>query len=675
MIAGCRTGDTIRHLDESRNRPLLRKAVKRGLTILRPPGQRRFERVAVAAEHLARLNELDLIIARSEAFARDLLPCDESRITLAPASGVPGGEIGWTETLRIALPAANGGRLGWMAAGRRRGPAFTADDEAVFEQLARTVTLAVQAGLRAEAARAAEARMEALVSRMSEGFAEFDTKLRFIFVNEAGARTLQMAHPADGHGTSLWDLGPGNNAGQFGALCQTAIETNRPVWATARFLSLKRCFDLRAFPHPGGLTVFFRDVTAEREAEQRLRHSRRLEAVGQLTGGVAHDVNNLLTIMLGNFETIAVRAEERLAQADPTVARPELEAELGLAIAGLRAGESANSLIQRLLAYSRGQEEAVQPVDVAALLRSLDPLLQRTLARRIRARVKCAPDLWPALADPAELESAIINMALNAQDAMPDGGLLEIAAENVEVDRLYAKVGGFERTGAYVMLSVLDNGAGMTQETLRRAFDPFFTTKADGTGSGLGLAMVRGFARQAGGHVIIDSEPGRGTILRIYLPQAREKAAPRPAPTPARIPAGEIVFQASGQEHVLLVEDNALVRAHAEAILANLGYRVTSAETGAEALELLGSGLSPALLFTDVTLSGGMTGTDLAKAAALLRPGLPVLFTSGHGEGALTRDGALPPGAALLAKPFRRGDLAVAVRARLDAARRPAPRD
>ncbi len=662
-------------MDESRNGPLLRKTLTRGLTLLKPPRPRRFERVAIAAEQLARLDELDLIVARAEAFARDLLPCDESRIALAGHSSMAGSEIGWSETLRIALPAANGRRLGWMAAGRRRGPAFTADDEALFEQLARIVTLAVQAGLRAEAARAAEARAEGLLSRMSEGVAELDPRLQFISINTAAARHLHLAHPAESNGTSLWDLGPGNGAGQFGALCQTAIETNRPVWATARFLSLKRCFDLRAFPHAGGLTVFFRDVTAEREAEERLRHSRRLEAVGQLTGGVAHDVNNLLTIMLGNFETLAVRAEERMAAASPAVARPELEADLGLAIAGLRAGESANSLIQRLLAYSRGQQEAVQPVDVAALLRSLDPLLQRTLARRIRARVKCPPDLWPALADPAELESAVLNMALNAQDAMPNGGLLEIAAENVEVDRLYAKVGGFERTGRYVMLSVLDNGAGMTQETLRRAFDPFFTTKADGTGTGLGLAMVRGFARQAGGHVIIDSEPGRGTILRIYLPQAREKAAPRPAPTPARIPAGEIVFQASGQEHVLLVEDNALVRAHAEAILANLGYRVTSAATGAEALELLGSGLSPALLFTDVTLSGGMTGTSLAKAAAMLRPGIPVLFTSGHGEGALTRDGALPPGAALLPKPFRRSDLAVAVRARLDAGRRPPPRE
>jgi signal transduction histidine kinase/CheY-like chemotaxis protein len=662
-------------VDESRNGPLLRKTLTRGLTLLKPPRPRRFERVAIAAEQLARLDELDLIVARAEAFARDLLPCDESRIALAGHSSMAGSEIGWSETLRIALPAANGRRLGWMAAGRRRGPAFTADDEALFEQLARIVTLAVQAGLRAEAARAAEARAEGLLSRMSEGVAELDPRLQFISINTAAARHLHLAHPAESNGTSLWDLGPGNGAGQFGALCQTAIETNRPVWATARFLSLKRCFDLRAFPHAGGLTVFFRDVTAEREAEERLRHSRRLEAVGQLTGGVAHDVNNLLTIMLGNFETLAVRAEDRMAAASPAVARPELEADLGLAIAGLRAGESANSLIQRLLAYSRGQQEAVQPVDVAALLRSLDPLLQRTLARRIRARVKCPPDLWPALADPAELESAVLNMALNAQDAMPNGGLLEIAAENVEVDRLYAKVGGFERTGRYVMLSVLDNGAGMTQETLRRAFDPFFTTKADGTGTGLGLAMVRGFARQAGGHVIIDSEPGRGTILRIYLPQAREKAAPRPAPTPARIPAGEIVFQASGQEHVLLVEDNALVRAHAEAILANLGYRVTSAATGAEALELLGSGLSPALLFTDVTLSGGMTGTSLAKAAAMLRPGIPVLFTSGHGEGALTRDGALPPGAALLPKPFRRSDLAVAVRARLDAGRRPPPRE
>jgi signal transduction histidine kinase/PAS domain-containing protein/ActR/RegA family two-component response regulator len=662
---------------------VFRRAFAHAVALLKSSQLRRIERVAMAAEQLARLDELDLIIARSESHARDLLPCDEARITLGFGRSGLEADSDFAETLRISLPAPRGGRLGWMTAARRRGPAFTADDEAVFEHLARSVTLAVQAGLRAGEVAQLGARNATLLSRMSDGVVEFDPHLNIISMNEAAARSLQF-DPGDGIvGTNLWDLVPGNGAGEFGALCQTALDTGRPVWATGRFVSLKSCFDLRAFPHPDGLTALFRDVTAERAARQRRRHFQRLETIGQLTAGVAHDVNNLLTVMLGSLELLGVRAQERQQLQTEADERNALltgqpddreDTDLTLATGGLRAGESATQLIRRLLAYSRGQPALSEAIDVAELLRAAEPMIRKALGGHIRLRIACAADLWPAIADPAELESAVLNMALNAQAAMPGGGLLEIAAENVEVDRLYAKVGGFERTGAFVMLSVVDNGAGMTAETLEHAFDAFFTTKAAGQGAGLGLSMVQGFARQSGGHVLLDSEPGQGTILRVYLRRARKAPAALPEPWP--IPPGppERSAHREDREHVLLVEDNAMLRGHADRMLRGLGYQVSAVPTAAAALAHLAEGGRADLLLTDVVLAGEMTGPDLARAATRLRPGMAVLFTSGYGGGALVREGMLPDEIALLPKPFRRGDLAAAVRSRLDASPRPAQR-
>ena len=624
------------------------------------PRLARLEHASTVAEHLARIGELDWIIARSEAFACALVPCDEARITLGLNRSSFDANGGWSDTLCIALPSSSGARLGWMTAARRQGPAFSADDEAVFEHLARSMTLAAQAGLQGGGAAREHKRAEMLLSRIDEGVIEFDERLQFLAINEAAGRLLRTGSPGEVVGSNLWDLAPGSGAGDFGSLCQTALDTETAIWATAWFASLHSCFELRAFPHDRGLMVVFRDVTEQRWLRNRVRRSNRLEVTGQLTSGFAHDVNNLLTVMLGNFETLAAHAEQRLAAGATDQAQ---EAELELALAGQRAGESAASLVRRMLAYSRGQPASIRTIDVAPVLRSLEPLIHRTVADRIKTRVNCAADLRPVAVDPSELESAVLNLVLNAKDAMPDGGVLELTAENVDLDQSGARTAGLEREGAFTTISVADSGFGMTPEVKRQAFEPFFTTKDDGKGTGLGLAMVNGFARQSGGHVQVDSEPGKGTRLCLYLPSARETASLSTRASSSDTP--QQAFRTDGDEHVLLVEDNALVRAHAETMLRSLGYRVTTAGSGPEAIGLFTQGLQPDLLFTDVELSCGMTGFDLAEAAAALRPGLPLLFTSGH-TGALMRNGYFRPGMALLAKPFRRTDLAVAIRSQLD---------
>ena len=330
--------------------------------------------------------------------------------------------------------------------------------------------------------------------------------------------------------------------------------------------------------------------------------------------------------------------------------------DLSLADAGLRAGESASQLMHRLLAFSRRQPLSPQVIDVATLLSTLEPLLRRTLGEPIALRIFWQDGLWRALVDPAELENAIINLAINARDAMPSGGRLTIEAANVPIDRVYAAVAGLDRTGDFIMLSVSDSGHGMTREVLDKAFDPFFTTKQPGKGTGLGLSMVYGFAKQSGGHVMIDSEPGQGTIIRLYLPHTSDaEIAPEETDREA----------ARGNESIMLVEDNDLVRAHTEAMLRGLGYTVLVAGDGPGALGLLQDGALPDLLLTDVVLPGGMSGRDLADTAARSVPGLRVLFTSGYPGNVLLENGRMGAGVELVGKPFRRAHLAARIRAQL----------
>lgn len=421
-----------------------------------------------------------------------------------------------------------------------------------------------------------------------------------------------------------------------------------------------RSRELRIVALEDGFLAGLREHDAETELQEKLSQAHRMETIGQLAGGIAHDVNNLLTVILGNLELLLLRAEDRQrGQPDPS---PDLDSTL--AEAALRAGESASQLMHRLVGFSRRQKPQAQALHLEALLKGLQPLLRRALSEQIGLRLHWPADLWRISAPSSDLESALLNLALNAQDAMPGGGRLTIQAANVAVDRIYAAVAGLQRTGDFVMLCVADTGTGMAKDVLDHAADPFFTTKAPDKGSGLGLAMVYAFAQQNGGHVLIDSEPGTGTAVRLYLPRAALPTVAADRPPPAS-PETDLE---PGHENLLLVEDNDQVRSHAEDLLARLGYHMRSAANGPAALAILAEGFRPDLLITDVILPGGITGRDVAEQAQSRLPGLRVLFTSGYPGGVLIENGRLPPGVDLLAKPFRRSELAARVRAHLDAA-------
>ncbi|HEX8568554.1 MAG TPA: PAS domain S-box protein, partial [Caulobacteraceae bacterium] len=392
----------------------------------------------------------------------------------------------------------------------------------------------------------------------------------------------------------------------------------------------------RFSPEDGLLYLIGRDVSERIELEERLQHSQRLEAMGQLTGGIAHDFNNLLTVILGNAEIL----EEGL-QGQP----------LGeLAALTRSAAERGADLTSRLLSFARRQTLRTEAVEIDDLLASMRTLLERTLGEHVEIEFRPGAAAGPVAADSVQLEAAVLNLAINAREAMGHGGRLVIETAVVAPgDCPAAKAAGAD---AYVMLAVRDSGAGMPPEVAARAFEPFFTTKQAGKGSGLGLSMVYGFAKQSGGSAEIESEPGAGTTVRLFLPLWRGEQAEQAEPTPVHVAAG------SSSSRVLLVEDDELVRAYARMVLEELGFETVEARTGAEAVAALVSGQPFDLVFSDVVMPGGMSGRDLAMEAGRLRPDLPVLLTSGY-EQEFGRSSEGPP---LLRKPYRPSQLAEAVR-------------
>jgi PAS domain S-box-containing protein len=393
----------------------------------------------------------------------------------------------------------------------------------------------------------------------------------------------------------------------------------------------------RATRMVGGMS----DVTERLALEEQLRAAQRLEALGQLTGGVAHDFNNLLTVIIGNAELLVEALEDA----------PQLSAFAHM-ISG--AAQRGADLTQRLLAFGRRQTLDPKAVDLGGLVRGMYSLLRRTLGEHIEIELRCPPDLWHALVDPVQLESALLNLCLNARDAMAGGGRLTIETANTWLDEDDAARDVGVEPGPYVLLAVSDTGSGIAPEHLPRVFEPFFTTKPKGKGTGLGLSMVYGFVKQSRGHVTLESEPGLGTVARLYLPcyvGAMRQGAE----------AGEMANHGGG-ETILLVEDSDLVRQYAREQLESLGYVVVTASNGPEALAILRGGDEIALLFTDVVMPGGMSGRELAEAARALQPALPVLYTSGYNENVIVHHGKLDAGIQLLAKPYRRADLARKVR-------------
>lgn len=389
--------------------------------------------------------------------------------------------------------------------------------------------------------------------------------------------------------------------------------------------------------------------SAQRSAEEQLRQAQKMEAFGQLTGGVAHDFNNFLTVILGNLETL----ERTLA------GMPAGRTATALAHAKLGAQRAA-ALTQRLLSFARRQPLQPRRIDLNSLVSDTIEILTRTLGEHVEVHTELSADLWDTLIDPHMLESALVNLAVNARDAMPDGGIIRIRTCNAEFGQDDAQAAGM-LPGQYVQISLSDTGTGIPPELLDKVFEPFFTTKDIGVGTGLGLSQVYGFVKQSGGHVHIDSTVGAGTIVHLFLPRQaaqnhREVETHHDGHARHAVP-GEVI---------LVVEDNASVRAHSTRILEDLGYRVLEAADGPAALDQIRRHDDISLLFTDVGLPKGMNGRELAEAARELRPDLPVLYTSGYAEGALTHGGQLPPGVDLLPKPFSFVDLANRIRDILD---------
>ncbi|HUN39677.1 MAG TPA: response regulator [Acetobacteraceae bacterium] len=405
------------------------------------------------------------------------------------------------------------------------------------------------------------------------------------------------------------------------------------------------------------LTEAYRRLEAEaderRKAEQVLWHTQKLDAVGQLTGGIAHDFNNLLAVIVGSLEMIR-------SSLDTSAEFPRAKVQR-LLRAAEAATDRGTKLTRQLMTFARRSTLQPETVKVDAVLHACEPFLRRALGEAITFRLDFDPALWPCRIDPVQFEAAILNLVVNARDAMPNGGMLEIAAVNVTVATPLLEPSGALDPGDYVCIRVTDTGVGMGPDIAARAFEPFFTTKEVGRGTGLGLSQVYGFMKQSEGHVALESEPGRGTSFRLYLPRSAPVRASAAAITPQ--PCGELP---TGSETVLVVEDNPQVRELATETISGLGYRVLEASTGQDALDILQRNGTVDLLFSDIVLPDGMNGFELVRKARALHTGLRALMTSGYANA--NRPVSERPDVPVLLKPYHRNELAERIRLALDQA-------
>jgi PAS domain S-box-containing protein len=400
--------------------------------------------------------------------------------------------------------------------------------------------------------------------------------------------------------------------------------------------------------------AFIRDLTEKRAAEAQLRQAQKMDAVGQLTGGIAHDFNNILTVITGTIEILTEGVEDRPPLA--AIARMIDEA-------ATRGAELTN----QLLAFARRQPLQPRNTDINAMVVETAKLLRPTLGEQIEIESMLEDEAWRAIVDPSQLSLALLNLAVNARDAMPKGGRLTLETGNVILDDAYAQSNPEVKPGRYVMVAVSDTGIGIPAALRERVFEPFFTTKEVGKGTGLGLAMVYGFVKQSGGHIKVYSEEGHGTTIKLYLPRSEEKDEAQTVID--ALPAADLP---RGNETILVVEDDELVRNHVVALVGSLGYTTLSAGNGAAALKLIDAGTAFDLLFTDVIMPGGMNGRQLADETVKRRPAMKVLYTSGYTENAIVHQGRLDPGVALLNKPYRKAELARKLREVLGPAARAA---
>ena len=413
---------------------------------------------------------------------------------------------------------------------------------------------------------------------------------------------------------------------------QTGSDTQHVVWKD-------RELDVYKAPvATGGFLLGVQDVTARLRAESIVRQSQKMEAVGHLTGGVAHDFNNLLQVISANLDLAVagggVEVDSRL--------RERLQNAIGAVARGSR-------LTAQLLAFARRQALAPKSVDLGRVIRDMSDMLRRTLGETIQIETVIAGGLWNTLVDPNQVENTVLNLAINARDAMPEGGKLTLEVANAALDDAYAAAHAEVTAGQYVMLAVTDTGTGMTPEVMGRVFEPFFTTKPEGKGTGLGLAQAYGFVKQTGGHIKIYTEVGHGTTIKLYLPRTRREVD-MPDAT-AGLPV------AGGTEHILVVEDDEGVRAAVVDMLGELGYRVAKAENAESALEILRHE-APDLIFTDVVMPGQIPTRDFIRQAQAMHPGVLVLYTSGYTQNSIVHNGKLDDDAVLLSKPYRKDELA-----------------
>ena len=498
------------------------------------------------------------------------------------------------------------------------------------------------------AMRESVARLTAIVETAVDGVILFDAQDRILLFNPAcerlfGYRADEVMNRNVGMLMPEADVAPDRQARHF-ATGGEAVGLRKDGTTFPIDLSVGQA-------RQDGELIFVgivHDLTARKLTEQQLQQAQKMETVGQLSGGIAHDFNNLLTVIIGNAEHLSEQLK----------ARPDLGR---FADDICQSGERGAELTQRLLAFSRRQLLRPQTIDCRSLLDAMFKLLKRTLREDIEIRTTSGPGTILAFADRAQLESAVLNLALNAQDAMPSGGHLTLATELVTIDDDDGAAHREVAPGSYALIAVTDDGEGMTAEVAARAFEPFFTTKEVGKGSGLGLSMVYGFAKQSGGHVSIYSEAGLGTTARIYLPRANTGRSQ------SDLPDGEDTAP-RGYETVLIVEDDPFVRSSVIRRVEALGYRVVAAVTGKDALQQLQSDPGIDLLFTDIVMPGGMSGWELADQARRVRPGLPVLFTSGYALETLVEQGRAQARAIVLTKPYRKVELAQRLRDALAAA-------
>jgi PAS domain S-box-containing protein len=389
-------------------------------------------------------------------------------------------------------------------------------------------------------------------------------------------------------------------------------------------------------------TGFIRDITIRAKMEEDLRQAQKMEAIGQLTGGVAHDFNNLLTVISGNLEMLARHVER--SEGREMLAEAREATELGARLAN------------RLLAFGRRQPLIPKAIDLSALVDGMTDLLRRSLGATIEVETRLARNLPMTMSDPGQVENALLNLAINARDAIPDGGRLIIETSEIEIGAGDASRYLDVAAGRYLMLAVTDTGRGMSEDVRRRAFEPFFSTKGPGAGSGLGLSMIYGFVKQSGGHAELESELGRGTTARLYLP-ALERSGER-----TKVRATGPAAQRARGEIVLVVEDDPRVRRVSVRRLKELGYTVVEADSGPAALAVIDRNQSIDLIFTDIVMPGGMTGVELAREARTRRPDLKILFTSGYAEPSIFKGGLPTENAGWLGKPFSTADLAAKLR-------------